>query len=108
METEGENTAGGIICAVLCTRVVHFIRAVRSSPLQGGLYRAFILFHFLQAFWGSVCIIDIRRIRQQFKTAQLWLFSSGLPDIGNLLTGDGLGVLTGDDLLSRCIFEVFQ
>ena len=64
VEAEGEDTTGGIVCAVLCTRVVHFIWVVRSCPLQGGLCRAFILFHFLQAFRGDVCIIDIRRIRQ--------------------------------------------
>jgi hypothetical protein len=50
--------------------------------------------------------------------ATMWLWSlKDLAIVGIIIlfsvfafayAGDGLGVLTGDDLLSRCIFEVFQ
>ena len=95
MEGEGENTT-----------ISGF--PLFSGPLQCRLHGPLIFFHFLDAFRGSIFIIDIRRIRQQFKAPQLRFLSGDLPDVIYLFAGNGLGVLTGDDLLSRCIFEVFQ
>ena len=62
------------------------------------LYMAY--YDFLDAFRGSIFIIDIRRIRQQFKAPQLRFLSGDLPDVIYLFAGNGLGVLTGNDLFT--------
>ena len=77
-----------------------------SGPLQCRLHGPLIFFHFLDAFRGSIFIIDIRRIRQQFKAPQLRFLSGDLPDVIYLFAGNGLGMLPGDDLLSRYSMKI--